>query len=156
MFVPVQVQLNTIRPRQYGQHFPDDIFKCIFWNENVNDSITFSLKFVPKGAIGNNAAFVSDDGLVPNKWQAIILANDGLVWWRIYIRPSAQIRICENKWRESGKNDNITARKQKRQDRVHIFWDLSYHDNYGFHISNQRYMGISCLKSTFCLKDCSD
>ena len=26
---------NTLRPRQNGQHFPDDIFKCIFLNENV-------------------------------------------------------------------------------------------------------------------------
>ena len=27
--------LNTLRPRQNGHHFPDDIFKCIFLNENV-------------------------------------------------------------------------------------------------------------------------
>ena len=26
---------NTLRPRQDGRHFPDDIFKCIFLNENV-------------------------------------------------------------------------------------------------------------------------
>ena len=26
---------NTLRPRQNGRHFPDDIFKCIFLNENV-------------------------------------------------------------------------------------------------------------------------
>ena len=26
---------NTLRPRQDGCHFPDDIFKCIFLNENV-------------------------------------------------------------------------------------------------------------------------
>ena len=29
------VQFNTLRPRQDGRHFPDDIFKCIFLNENV-------------------------------------------------------------------------------------------------------------------------
>ena len=27
--------VNTLRPRQNGRHFPDDIFKCIFLNENV-------------------------------------------------------------------------------------------------------------------------
>ena len=27
--------VNTLRPRQNGHHFPDDILKCIFWNENV-------------------------------------------------------------------------------------------------------------------------
>ena len=27
--------VNTLRPRQNGRHFADDIFKCIFLNENV-------------------------------------------------------------------------------------------------------------------------
>ena len=27
--------INTLRPRQNGCHFPDDIFKCIFVNENA-------------------------------------------------------------------------------------------------------------------------
>ena len=49
---------NTLRPRQNGQHFPDDIFKCIFLNENVWISIKISLKFVPKGPINNNPALV--------------------------------------------------------------------------------------------------
>ena len=44
---------NTLRPRQNGRHFPDDIFKCIFVNENVILSIEISLKFVPKGPINN-------------------------------------------------------------------------------------------------------
>ena len=38
---------NTLRPRQNGCHFPDDIFKWIFLNENVWMSIRISLKFVP-------------------------------------------------------------------------------------------------------------
>ena len=28
-------KVNTLRPRQNGRHFPDDIFKRIFLNENV-------------------------------------------------------------------------------------------------------------------------
>ena len=50
--------LNTLRPRQNGHHFPEDIFKCIFWKENVWISINFSLKFVPKGSISNIPALV--------------------------------------------------------------------------------------------------
>ena len=45
--------LNTLRPRRNEQHFADDIFKRIFFNENVWISITISLKFVPKGLINN-------------------------------------------------------------------------------------------------------
>ena len=45
--------INTWRPRQNCRHFPDDIFKCIFFNENVLISINISLKFVPKGKINN-------------------------------------------------------------------------------------------------------
>ena len=44
-------RVNTLRLRQDGRHFPDDIFKCIFLNENVLISIKISLKFVPKGPI---------------------------------------------------------------------------------------------------------
>ena len=36
-----------------GRHFADDIFKCIFLNENVWIPIKISLNFVPKGPINN-------------------------------------------------------------------------------------------------------
>ena len=45
--------VNTLRLRQNGRHFPDDIFKWIFWNENVWILIKISLKFVPQGPINN-------------------------------------------------------------------------------------------------------
>ena len=50
--------LNTLRPRQDGRHFADDILKCIFLNENVWIPIEISLKFVPKGPIDNIPALV--------------------------------------------------------------------------------------------------
>ena len=50
--------VNTLRPRQNGLHFPDDIFKCIFLNENERISIKISLKFVPKIPINNIPALV--------------------------------------------------------------------------------------------------
>ena len=49
---------NTLRPRQNGRHFPDNILKCFFLNENVWISIKISLKFVPKGPINNNPALI--------------------------------------------------------------------------------------------------
>ena len=45
--------LNTLRPGQNGRHFADDIFKCIFLNENVWISIKISPKFVPQGPVNN-------------------------------------------------------------------------------------------------------
>ena len=50
--------INTLRPRQDGRRFPDDIFKWIFSNENVWIPIKISLKFVPKGPINNIPALV--------------------------------------------------------------------------------------------------
>ena len=48
--------VNTLRPRQNGRYFADDMFKYIFLNENVWILIENSLKFVPKGSINNNPA----------------------------------------------------------------------------------------------------
>ena len=45
--------VNTLRPRQNGRHFSDDIFKCIFLNKNMWISIKISLQFLPKSPINN-------------------------------------------------------------------------------------------------------
>ena len=50
--------INTLRVKQNGHHFADDIFKSIFLNENVEFSIKISLKFVPKDPINNIPALV--------------------------------------------------------------------------------------------------
>ena len=52
------MHFNTLRPRQNGRHFADDIFKCIFLNENISIAIDISLKFVPEGRINNIPALV--------------------------------------------------------------------------------------------------
>ena len=49
---------NTLRLRQNGRHFPDNISKCIFLSANVLISIKISLKFVPMGPINNIPALV--------------------------------------------------------------------------------------------------
>ena len=50
--------INPLRPRQNGRHFADDVFKCIFLNENVLILLKISLKFVPKGLINNIPSLV--------------------------------------------------------------------------------------------------
>ena len=62
--------INTLRPRQHGCHFPDDIFRCVFLNENVWIAIDISLSFVPKGPIDKATSHYL------NQWW--------LVYWRIY------------------------------------------------------------------------
>ena len=49
---------NTLRQRRNEQHFADDIFKRIFFNENVWISIKISQRFVPKGPINNITVLV--------------------------------------------------------------------------------------------------
>ena len=49
---------NTLRPRQNGRHFADDILKCIFLMKIFLIPIGISLKFVPKGPIDNIPALV--------------------------------------------------------------------------------------------------
>ena len=43
--------ISTLRPRQNGRHFADDIFFCIFLNKNVWIPIRILMKFVSKGPI---------------------------------------------------------------------------------------------------------
>ena len=45
--------INTLRPRQNGRHFPDDIFKLIFLNQMFELRLTFH-----KGPINNIPALV--------------------------------------------------------------------------------------------------
>ena len=52
------VAFNTLRLRQKGRHFADDVFKCIFLNGNLWISIKISLKFVRKGQINNIPSLV--------------------------------------------------------------------------------------------------
>ena len=53
---PVVNFIHTLKPRQNVRHFADDIFKCIFLNENI--WMLISVKFVARGPINNIPAFV--------------------------------------------------------------------------------------------------
>ena len=78
----------TLRLRQNGCHFAAAIFKWIFLNKNVKILIEISLKFVPKHS--SNKILVSDNGLRPSRWQAIIWTNDGEII-NTYMRYSASM-----------------------------------------------------------------
>ena len=54
----VAYHINSSLPGQNVHHFADDIFKCIFLNENIWISIKISLKFVPNVSINNIPALV--------------------------------------------------------------------------------------------------
>ena len=54
----VQEVENKLEPRQNGRHFVDNIYKHIFFNENIWISIKISLKFVSQGPINNIPALV--------------------------------------------------------------------------------------------------
>ena len=53
LLIPIQISVNSLRPRQNGRLLTDDILKRIFLNENIKIWTKNSLKFVPKGLINN-------------------------------------------------------------------------------------------------------
>ena len=68
--------INTLMLTQDGRHFANDVFKHNFWNEN------FWISDIQMCSLGSNWQYIiigSDNGLAPNRQQAIIWTNDGLV-----------------------------------------------------------------------------
>ena len=57
--------LNILKLRQNCCNFAEDIFKCIFLNENVRIFLKISLKFVPKVQISNIPALVQ---IMASRW----------------------------------------------------------------------------------------
>ena len=49
---------NTLRPKQTVRHFPDDIFKCIFLDENIRVLLKISLTIVTKVRHNNTLTLV--------------------------------------------------------------------------------------------------
>ena len=75
--------INTLRPRQNEPHSADDIFKCIFLNENVRIPIKISLKFVPKGPINNMPSLVQIMAWRrPGDVRQFILKLYGATFWK--------------------------------------------------------------------------
>ena len=70
-------RVNPLRLRQNGPHFADDLFKCIFLNENVWILIKFSLKYFLMGPI-NNAMELLQSCAKPSIWNSSIAAGSSL------------------------------------------------------------------------------
>ena len=50
--------VNNSSLKQNGRYFPDEIFKCLFLNENDKTSIKILLKSIPESPIHNILALV--------------------------------------------------------------------------------------------------
>ena len=96
--------INTLRMRQNGGHFSDDIFKCIFLNENIYISIKISLKFDPKGSINNTPALVQ-----VMAWRRPGDNHYLNQWWLDYLRMYASFGLNELIWPHSHSAGNIIS-----------------------------------------------
>ena len=83
---------NTLRLKQNGCHFPENIFKYIFWNEIVWISIKISLKFVPECPVKNIPALVQ---IMAWHWPGNKL-NCLKQWWLDY--SCMYILLSLNEW----------------------------------------------------------
>ena len=86
----LQVYIWHIEAETNGRHFADDIFKCIFLNENVWIQIKISLKLVPKGPIKNNPALV--------RIMAWCRPGDKLLSEPMVVRLPTHICVAQHQW----------------------------------------------------------
>ena len=113
--------INPLRPRQHGRHFPDNIFKCIFLNENVWIAIEISLKFVPKGDINNIPALVQIMA-----WRRL---GDKPLSEPMMVRLPTHICVIRPQWVNA---DSVGCHYNNFQ--CHQWWQSWFHDNYVFSV----------------------
>ena len=82
--------INTLRPRQNSRHFTDDIFKCIFLNENIWILIKISLKCIPNVRIINIPALVQIMA-----WRR---SGDKPLSEPMMVRPTTHICVTRPQW----------------------------------------------------------
>ena len=75
----------------------DSIFRCFSVNEKFCILIKISLKFVPKDPIDKKNSIGLDNGLAPNRRQAIIWTYADPIHWRIYVALGAD-ELTLNMW----------------------------------------------------------
>ena len=87
--------VNTLRPRQNDRHFADDVFKCIFLNENI---WFFYYNFTEVSSYGSDwkqVSIGSGNNLAPIRQHAIIWTNADPSHWRIYAALGGdELTIC--------------------------------------------------------------
>ena len=97
-------------------YFQSDIFKCIFFNENVWISIKISLKFVPKGAINNIPALVQ---IKAWRWSDNKLISEPMV-----IRLAMHMFITRPQW-----VNTMRPRQNGRHFADYIFKCIFFNEN---------------------------
>ena len=75
--------INTLGPRQDGRHFPDDIFKWIFVDENACLKFHWNL-FLILASNWQQSSIGLYNGLAPHRRQASIWPNADPIHWPIY------------------------------------------------------------------------
>ena len=114
----LQSNNNTLRPRQNGRHFPNDIFKWIFLNGNVWISTNISLKFVPRGPINNIPTLVQ-----VMAWRR---PGDKPLSEPMMVRLPTHICVTRPQW------DNLSgSSRDTRENRMHwenesVFWSCYF------------------------------
>ena len=84
--IGVSLSILTHHPKQNGRHLADDIFRCIFLNEN--EKLVFRSKCHWSLFLRSNWQLPSiclDNGLAPNRRQTIIWNNADPNHWRICV-----------------------------------------------------------------------
>ena len=83
--------IMTLWLKQNARHFPDDIFICIFVNENVKISIKISLNFVPKGPINDTPALVQI--MACCLFGAKPLSEKMLIYCQLYLKDYISLKF---------------------------------------------------------------
>ena len=123
---------------QNGCHLPDNVFKCIFLNENVQISIEISLKFVPNGSINNIPSLVQimawrRPGDKPLPEPMIVRLPTHIC----VIQTQLVNIVFDSKGLYTSRNPVITGVKDTDKNRSHIctyhdIWEFSQVFNYEF------------------------
>ena len=113
------LSFNKLRPRQNGQHFTDDILKCIFLKENIWILINILLNFVPVSRINNIPSLVQ---IMARRCRGAshYLNQWWLVYWHIYASLNLnELKVECSAYRESselikvGHGDTISCREYR-------------------------------------------
>ena len=154
--------LNTLRQRQNGRHFPDDIFKWIFlmkiyefrltyhWSLFQGVQLTMSDTVLTQSeclthwgrvmhiCIGNVTIIGSGNGLAPGRRQAIIWTNDGYIT-DAYMHHSASMSKAFALSQDSITHLNINlsvilkwVAKILLHDRVFCAWQITSYNGLAF------------------------
>ena len=121
-----------------------DILICMFLNESFWISNKISLKYVPLGLIDNKPSqHGSDNGLSPNRRQAIIWTNDGIIYLRIYASLAISELICNNNnWRLNHEKTNFWNNNNVVLNKLVVLQTLYWRESRYMYALGNRYYDV--------------